>query len=231
MASLYTPTGDDLPKNIDMADIAQVHHNLTRNNKRPEYILYNGMNHYNGMKRQIKNISRPRARAARSGSESPRITTTKNKNNEETETHDKSVGKDEQVKCKQHRARFARSVQTGKGTLRQRLASLARSRQNKPKKRRIAEKQVSPSSLRSLGVDRITESPIDDKSKEQKRQNDDDKEEQNKKKKRIINREMKQVEEKILLDISDSQFKKRKQMNTEEQDKEERRQKWKSHDK
>ena len=30
-----------------------------------------------------------------------------------------------------------------------------------------------------------------------------------KRKKRIINREMKQVEEKILLDISDSQFKKK----------------------
>ena len=42
---------------------------------------------------------------------------------------------------------------------------------------------------------------------------------------------MKQVEEKILLDISDNQFKKRKQMNTEEQDKEERRKKWKSRDK
>ena len=42
---------------------------------------------------------------------------------------------------------------------------------------------------------------------------------------------MKQVEEKILLDISDSQLKKRKQMNTEEQDKEECRLKWKSHDK
>ena len=50
-------------------------------------------------------------------------------------------------------------------------------------------------------------------------------------KKRIINREPKQVEEKLLLDISDRQFKKRKQMNTEEQDKEERRQKWKSHNK
>ena len=150
---------------------------------------------------------------------------------EETETHDKSVGKDEQVKCKQHRAHFVHSGQIGKGTLRQRLASLARSRQNKPKKRRIAEKQTTPSSLRSLEADRITETPMDDKSKEQKRQNDDDKEEQNNKKKRIINREMKQVEEKILLDISDSQFKKRKQMNTEEQDKEERRQKWKSHDK
>ena len=150
---------------------------------------------------------------------------------EVAETHYKCVGKDEQVKCKQHRARFARSGQIGKGTLRQRLASLARSRQNKPKKRRIAEKQTTPSSLRSLGADRITETPIDEKPKEQKRQNDDDKEEQNKKKKRMINSEMKQVEEKILLDISDSQFKKRKQMNTEERDKEERRTKWKSHDK
>ena len=121
---------------------------------------------------------------------------TKNNNTEETEAHDRSVGNNEQVKCKQHRARFARSVQTGKGTLRKRLASLARSRQNKPKKRRIAEMQDTPSSLRSLGADRITETPIDDKSKEKKRQNDDDKEEQNNKKKRIINREPKQVEEK-----------------------------------
>jgi hypothetical protein len=78
-------------------------------------------------------------------------------------------------------------------------------------------------------VYRITETqeePI-----EKNRQNDDDKAEQHNKKKRPINREMKQVEEKILLDISDSQFKKRKQMNTEERDKEERRTKWKSHDK
>ena len=103
MASLYTPTGDDLPKKINMADIAQVHHNLTRNGKRPEYILYNGMNHYNGMKRQMKSISRPRARAARSGSESPRKIITKNNNTDEAKTHDKSVGKDEQVKCKPHR--------------------------------------------------------------------------------------------------------------------------------
>ena len=137
----------------------------------------------------MKSISRPRARAARSGSESPRKTITKNNNTEEAKAHDKSVGKDEQVKCKQHRARFARSVQTGG--------------QNKPKKRRTAasEMQVTPSSLRSLGADRITETTIDDKSKEKKRQNDDDKEEQNNKKKRIINREPKQEEEKILLDI------------------------------
>ena len=50
-------------------------------------------------------------------------------------------------------------------------------------------------------------------------------------KKRAINREMKQAEEKIFLDISDNQFKRRKQTNTAEQDKEERRKKWKSHDK
>ena len=93
------------------------------------------------------------------------------------------MGKDELVKCKQHRARFARSVQTGKGTLRQRLASLARNRHNKPKKRRIAEKQTTQSSLCSLEADRVTEIPTDEKPNEQKRQNDDDKEEQNKKKK------------------------------------------------
>ena len=86
-----------------------------------------------------------------------------------------------------------------------------------------------PSSLRSLGVDRITETQ--EESIEKNRQNDDDKAEQHNKKKRTINREMKQAEEKIFLDISDNQFKRRKQTNTAEQDKEERRKKWKSHDK
>ena len=69
--------------------------------------------------------------------------------------------------------------------------------------------QVTPSSLCLPGAERITETPIDDKSKEKKRQNDDNKEEQNNKKKRIINREPKQVEDKILLDISDNQLKKK----------------------
>ena len=101
--------------------------------------------------------------------------------------------------------------------------------QNKTKKRRITEIQTTPSSLRSLGVDRLTETQ--EESIEQNRQNDDDKAEQHNKKKRTINREVKQAEEKIFLDISDNQFKRRKQTNTAEQDKEERRKKWKSHDK
>jgi hypothetical protein len=183
------------------------------------------MNHYNG----TKSVSRPRTREARSGPESSRTKTTRKRDTAETETHDKSVGNKEQVKYKKHRARYARSVQTGKGTLRQRLASLARNRQNKPKKRRVTEIQTTPSSLRSLGVDRITETQ--EESIEKNRQNDDDKAEQHNKKKRTINREMKQAEEKIFLDISDNQFKRRKQTNTAEQDKEERRKKWKSHDK
>ena len=90
--------------------------------------------------------------------------------------------------------------------------------------------QVTPSSLCSLGADGTTETTIGDKSNEKKRQNDDNKEEQNNNKKRIINREPKQVEEKLLLDISDNQFKKRKQMNTKGQVKEECRKKWKSRD-
>ena len=247
VATLYKPSGDELPKKIDMKNIAKVHHNLNRNGKRPEYLLYNGINHYNGISRQnptvmelykgmnhyngTKSVSRPRTREARSGSESSRTKTTRKRDNEETETHYKCVGKDEQVKCKQHRAHFVHSGQIGKGTLRQRLASLARGRQNKPKKRRIAEKQTTKSSLRSLETERITEIPTEEKSNGQKRQNDEDKEEQNKKKKRMINSEMKQVEEKLLLDVSNREFKKRKQMNTEERDKEERRTKWKSHDK
>ena len=93
-----------------------------------------------------------------------------------------------------------------------------------------SEIQVTPSSLCSLGADRTTETTIDDESTEKKRQNDDNKEEQNNNKKRITNREPKQVEEKLLLEISDNQFKKRKQMNTKEQVKEECRKKWKSRD-
>jgi hypothetical protein len=245
MATVYTPTGDELPKKIDMKNVAKLHHNLTRNKQRPEYLLYNGMDHYNGIKRQTptikeiyngmnhyngtKSSSRTQTREARPEPDSARDRTTRKRDTAETETHDKSVGNKEQVKYKKHRARYARSVQTGKGTLRQRLASLVTNRQNKTKKRRITEIQTTPSSLRSLGGDRLTETQ--EESIEQNRQNDDDKAEQHNKKKRTINREVKQAEEKIFLDISDNQFKRRKQTNTAEQDKEERRKKWKSHDK
>ena len=72
---------------------------------------------------------------------------------------------------------------------------------------------------------------VPEKSKQNKRQQDNNWEEQNNKKKRKINIKPKLVDEKLIIDISDNQFKKRKQSNTEKRDEEERRLKWKSHHK
>jgi hypothetical protein len=45
----YEPDGTTLPRRMKIEDLRAKHYNMTCNGKKPEYILYDGIHHYNGI--------------------------------------------------------------------------------------------------------------------------------------------------------------------------------------
>jgi hypothetical protein len=49
MATSYEPDGTTLPSRMKIEELRTRHYDMTRNGKKLEYILYDGIHHYNGM--------------------------------------------------------------------------------------------------------------------------------------------------------------------------------------
>ena len=48
-ATIFHPKGNKLPKTVNLEIINQIHNTEIRQNKKPQYILYNGRDHYNSI--------------------------------------------------------------------------------------------------------------------------------------------------------------------------------------
>jgi hypothetical protein len=48
-ATVFHPTGDTLPKKVTVDQVNILHNTETRQNKKPQYILYTGRDHYNSI--------------------------------------------------------------------------------------------------------------------------------------------------------------------------------------
>jgi len=48
-ATIFHPRGDTLPETVNLEKLNKIHNTETRQNKKPQYILYNGRGHYNSI--------------------------------------------------------------------------------------------------------------------------------------------------------------------------------------
>jgi hypothetical protein len=132
MATSYEPDGTALPRRMKIEDLRARHYNMTRNGKKPGYILFDGINHYNGIIScmicdDIQNIDRqqtgkkqkeflfPLTKVAPSSTikvmNKPEITGTKPKKR----GHDTALDEPRQ----QTRKTFKKDTQTGNDTVKQ----------------------------------------------------------------------------------------------------------------
>jgi len=60
-ATIFHPKGNELPKTVNLEDMNKIHNTEHRQNKKPQYILYNGRYHYNGISTcEIINYNKPK---------------------------------------------------------------------------------------------------------------------------------------------------------------------------
>lgn len=212
MATSYEPDGTTLPLRMKMEDLRTRHYNMTRNGKKPEYILYDGIHHYNGIISsvicdEIQNIDRQQTVQKQKEHDSDtkvvpsskitvankhEITGTKQKKRE----HDMALDEPQ----RQTRKTFTQDTQTGNDT--------------------VTQTEQKSTIINFQNVE-LAQNNLN------KRGNNTEIETRPRRKHKTTQHET-TTTVKSNLEISEKQFKKRKQNNTEKQDEEERRKKWKS---
>jgi hypothetical protein len=127
-ATIFLPKGSELPKTVNLEDMNKMHNTEIRQNKKLQYILYNGRDHYNGIStcgivndNQIKTINNSnmntnskvklRRRIKRKRNRRTKISKLNNDENEERlKRNNKYVADTGKINTSEHRARSARSA-------------------------------------------------------------------------------------------------------------------------
>ena len=127
-ATIFHPKGNELPKTVNLEDMNKIHNTEHRQNKKLQYILYNGRDHYNGIStcdivnynklKTVNNLNtninskfklRRRIKQKRNR-RTKHSKLTNDQNEERIKINKKYIAETVIINTSEHRARFARSV-------------------------------------------------------------------------------------------------------------------------